>query len=72
LLGFVHVDGQSSACHPLQAHLVLESHLPFRLILYWTRLLVDNLTRTADTSKRSRHRNGRFLSGIPMPERVDQ
>src|ERR1019366_7532889 len=23
------------ACHPLQAHLVLESHLPFRLILYW-------------------------------------
>src|ERR1019366_4505258 len=26
------------ACHPLQAHLVLESHLPFRLILYWTRL----------------------------------
>src|SRR5450756_737764 len=37
-LCFVHVDGQSSACHPLQAHLVLESHLPFRLILYWTRL----------------------------------
>jgi hypothetical protein len=36
----VHVDGQSSACHPLQAHLVLESHLPFRLILYWTRLTV--------------------------------
>src|ERR1019366_10823726 len=28
------------ACHPLQAHLVLESHLPFRLILYWTRLPV--------------------------------
>src|ERR1035437_4093176 len=37
-LGFVHVDGQSSACHPLQAHLVLESHLPFRLILDWIRL----------------------------------
>src|ERR1019366_9176114 len=29
------------ACHPLQAHLVLESHLPFRLILYWTRLTID-------------------------------
>src|ERR1035437_8737045 len=29
------------ACHPLQAHLVLESHLPFRLILYWTRLGAD-------------------------------
>jgi hypothetical protein len=40
-LGFVHVDGQSSACHPLQAHLVLESHLPFRLILDWIRLSVD-------------------------------
>jgi hypothetical protein len=36
----VHMDGQSSACHPLQAHLVLESHLPFRLILYWIRLTV--------------------------------
>src|ERR1035438_3576298 len=35
------MDGQSSACHPLQAHLVLESHLPFRLILYWIRLGVD-------------------------------
>src|SRR5450759_108158 len=32
------MDGQSSACHPLQAHLVLESPLPFRLILYWIRL----------------------------------
>ena len=32
------MDGQSSACHPLQAHLVLESHFPFRLILYWIRL----------------------------------
>jgi hypothetical protein len=40
-LCFVHADGQSSACHPLQAHLVLESHLPFRLILYWTRLGID-------------------------------
>src|SRR5450756_384475 len=34
------MDGQSSACHPLQAHLVLESPLPFRLILYWIRLRV--------------------------------
>src|SRR5450759_2696071 len=33
------------ACHPLQAHLVLESHLPFRLILYWTRLSVDSVSR---------------------------
>src|SRR5260370_24609829 len=39
-LCFVHVDGQSSACHPLQAHLVLESHLPFRLISHWIRLVV--------------------------------
>jgi hypothetical protein len=37
-LRFVHMDGQSSACHPLQAHLVWESYLPFRLILYWIRL----------------------------------
>jgi hypothetical protein len=37
----VHMDGQSSACHPLQAHLVLESPLPFRLILYWIRLFLD-------------------------------
>src|SRR5208337_980713 len=35
------MDGQSSACHPLQAHLVLESHFPFRLILYWIRLPFD-------------------------------
>jgi molybdenum cofactor cytidylyltransferase len=34
------MDGQSSACHPLQAHLVLESYLPFRLILYWIRLIL--------------------------------
>src|ERR1019366_7924047 len=39
-LCFVHMDGQSSACHPLQAHLVLESPLPFRLILYWIRLFL--------------------------------
>jgi len=38
LLGFMHADRQSSVCHPLQAHLALESHLPFRLILYWIRL----------------------------------
>src|SRR5260370_22680236 len=38
LLCFVHDGGQSSSCHPLQAHLALESHLPFRLILYWIRL----------------------------------
>src|ERR1035437_3153476 len=31
------------ACQPLQAHLVLESHLPFRLILYWTRLSLDKV-----------------------------
>src|SRR5664280_214139 len=29
---------QSSACHPLQAHLVLETASSFRLILYWKRL----------------------------------
>jgi hypothetical protein len=34
----VHAGGQSSACHPLEAHLVVESHFPFRLILYWIRL----------------------------------
>src|SRR5271155_1501341 len=38
LLCFVHPDVQSPACLPLQAHLVLESTPPFRLILYWTRL----------------------------------
>src|SRR5271156_5072854 len=38
LLCFVHADVQSPACLPLQAHLVLESTPPFRLILYWTRL----------------------------------
>jgi len=37
-LCFVHAASQSSACHWLQAHLVVESHLPFRLILYWIRL----------------------------------
>src|SRR5256885_3198035 len=40
-LCFVHAGRQSSACHFLQAHLVLESHPPFRLILYWIRLFVD-------------------------------
>src|SRR5450759_423046 len=39
------MDGQSSACHPLQAHLVLESPLPFRLILYWIRLVLDSAFR---------------------------
>src|SRR4029077_13905004 len=39
-LCFVHAGCQSSACHLLQAHLVLESRFPFRLILYWTRLSV--------------------------------
>src|SRR5208337_3101855 len=38
------MDGQSSACHPLQAHLVLESHFPFRLILYWIRLMLYETT----------------------------
>src|ERR1035437_5932419 len=48
-LCFVHVDGQSSACHPLQAHLVLESHLPFRLILYWIRLPLQLLVHLGYT-----------------------
>ncbi len=43
LLGFMHADRQSSACH-LQAHLALESALPFRLILYWTRLVLSSFT----------------------------
>src|SRR6266576_1409101 len=38
LLCFVHAGRQSSACHLLQAHLVLESRSPLRLILYWIRL----------------------------------
>src|SRR5664280_2284300 len=38
LLCLVHAGGQSSACHPLQAHLVLETASCFRLILYWKRL----------------------------------
>src|ERR1019366_4019267 len=48
-LCFVHMDGQSSACHPLQAHLVLESPLPFRLILYWIRLSQLVLLRNPNT-----------------------
>src|SRR5664280_3219480 len=43
LLCFVHAGGQSSACHPLQAHLVLETEFSFRLILYWKRLMIDFL-----------------------------
>src|SRR5260370_3014294 len=46
LLCFVHDGGQSSSCHPLQAHLALESHLPFRLILYWIRLSIETLALT--------------------------
>src|SRR5664279_288353 len=38
LLCFVHADVQSPACLTLQAHLVLESNPPFRLILYWKRV----------------------------------
>ena len=38
VLCFVHAGCQSSACHPLQAHLVLETDPSFRLILYWKRL----------------------------------
>src|ERR1019366_7164703 len=38
------------ACHPLQAHLVLESHLPSRLILYWIRLRLDIAYLRGDTS----------------------
>ena len=37
LLGFMHADSQSSACH-LQAHLALESGSRSRLFLYWIRL----------------------------------
>src|SRR5437762_12264000 len=40
-LCFVHAGRQSSACHFLQAHLVLESSSSLRLILYWIRLAVD-------------------------------
>src|ERR1019366_1993262 len=43
LLCFVHAGCQSSACHPLQAHLVLETASSFRLILYWTRLGLAHL-----------------------------
>src|SRR5271157_1836917 len=41
LLCFVHAGCQSSACHPLQAHLVLETGSSFRLILHWKRLPFD-------------------------------
>src|SRR5437762_7384119 len=40
-LCFVHAGCQSSACHFLQAHLVLESSSSLRLILYWIRLRLD-------------------------------
>src|SRR5271156_5990400 len=36
LLCLMHADVQSPACLLLQAHLVLESIPPFRLILYWS------------------------------------
>jgi hypothetical protein len=41
LLCFVHADVQSPACLTLQAHLVLESIPPFRLILHWKRVAID-------------------------------
>ena len=44
LLCFVHAGCQSSACHLLQAHLVLETDAFFRLILYWKRLPVSYAT----------------------------
>jgi hypothetical protein len=43
LLRFLHADVQSSACLILQAHLVLETSPPFRLILHWKRLKLPNL-----------------------------
>src|SRR5260370_38058865 len=49
LLCFVTDGGQSSSCHPLQAHLALESHLPFRLILYWIRLWLESFLISAHT-----------------------
>src|SRR6266700_1632030 len=46
LLCFVHADVQSPACLTLQAHLVLESNPPFRLILYWKRVRFDPLGKS--------------------------
>jgi hypothetical protein len=58
------MDGQSSACHPLQAHLVLESYLPFRLILYWLRLKLDSSEARFSRAARSRFaEKRRFVSG---------
>jgi hypothetical protein len=47
LLCFVHAACQSSACHLLQAHLVLETDAFFRLILYWKRLQLDSHCQVA-------------------------
>ena len=41
LLCLLHADVQSPACLNLQAHLVLESNPPLRLILYWKRVSID-------------------------------
>src|SRR5450759_1122423 len=59
------------ACHPLQAHLVLESHLPFRLILYWIRLWLDTGRDLEDTSPKHRGLLAfcRVSSGNPSSER---
>src|SRR5208283_350819 len=49
LLCFVHADVHIPACLSLQAHLVLESDPPFRLILYWKRVaLGESASRCYD------------------------
>jgi hypothetical protein len=51
LLCFVHADVQSPACLILQAHLVLESDSPFRLILYWKRVEFDTTGSFCETQR---------------------
>src|SRR5258708_37471397 len=69
-LCFVHVDGQSSACHPLQAHLVLESHLPFRLILYWIRLWFATSNSNVLPSKSLRKREETGVQQVSASQRA--
>src|ERR1019366_4072764 len=54
LLCFVHAGCQSSACHLLQAHLVLETASSFRLILYWKRLRISCVGHSLYNERRER------------------
>jgi hypothetical protein len=43
------ISNPQHAVSLLQAHLALETHLPFRLIWHWKRLYVGRLAASVDT-----------------------